>query len=87
MVFHGGCTTGVCQVNDTDLHASLEREYLAVEAISFYEQQSIDPGNISRTRQQVSPTANIKQSSASQYVRFWASTYVRTCAFGQARTP
>ena len=53
VVFHGGCTTGVSQVNDTDLHAALEREYIDVEAISFYHQQKVDPGNIGRSRQQV----------------------------------
>ena len=52
-VYHGGCTTGVCQVNDTDLHGALEREYMECEAISFYHQQVVDTGNISRTRQQV----------------------------------
>ena len=52
-VYHGGCTTGVSQVNDTDLHAALERMYVDMEAISFYHQQKVDPGNIGRSRQQV----------------------------------
>ena len=51
--YHGGCTTGITQVNDTDLHAAFEREYLALEQVQFFEQNLWDPGNISRTRQQV----------------------------------
>ena len=51
--YHGGCTTGIAQVNDTDLHAAFEREYLALEQVQFFEQNYYDPGNISRTRQQV----------------------------------
>ena len=51
--YHGGCTTGITQVNDTDLHAAFEREYLALEQVQFFEQNLFDPGNISRTRQQV----------------------------------
>ena len=51
--YHGGCTTGIAQVNDTDLHAAFEREYLALEQVQFFEQNLHDPGNISRTRQQV----------------------------------
>ena len=53
VVYHGGGTTGVCQVNDTDLHAAFEREYLSAEMVSFFEQNLVDPGNSSRTRQQV----------------------------------
>lgn len=52
-VYHGGCTTGITQVNDTDLHGQLESIYLELESISFAEQQLVDPGNIGRTRQQV----------------------------------
>lgn len=52
VVYHGGCTTGICQVNDTDLHAQLERVYVELETQSFYQQQLVDPGNISRSRQQ-----------------------------------
>ena len=52
-VYHGGCTTGIAQVNDTDLHGVLEQDYLHCEAIAFVDQQIIDPGNIGRTRQQV----------------------------------
>ena len=40
-------------MNDTDLHAAFEREYLALEQVQFFEQNLFDPGNISRTRQQV----------------------------------
>lgn len=52
-VYHGGGTTGVAQVNDTDCHAAFEREYLNVEAQTLLDQQLIDPGDISRSRQQV----------------------------------
>jgi len=53
VVYHGGGTTGVAQVNDTDLHAELERAYIENEVQSFLVQQLHDPGNISRSRQQV----------------------------------
>jgi len=53
VAYHGGCTTGICQVNDTDLHAAFELEYQVCEAVTFFEQNLIDPGNIGRTRQQV----------------------------------
>ena len=53
MCYHGGCTTGICQVNDTDLHAAFEREYTACEMVTFFEQNLVDPGNIGRTRQQI----------------------------------
>ena len=52
-MYHGGGTTGVCQVNDTDLHAAFERDYLNTEMVSFFEQGLLDPGNIGRTRQQI----------------------------------
>ena len=53
LCFHWGCTTGICQVNDTDLHQHVEREYQYWESKSFADQQLLDAGNISRTRQQV----------------------------------
>ena len=53
VIYHGGCTTGICQVNDTDLHAAFEREYQVCEEVSFFEQNLVDPGSIGRTRQQV----------------------------------
>ena len=53
VLYHGGGTTGVCQVNDTDLHAAFEREYMDAECQSFFEQNLLDPGNIGRTRQQI----------------------------------
>jgi hypothetical protein len=52
-LYHYGCTTGVAQINDTDLHCELEAKYLELEQVSFYSQQLWDPGNISRTLQQV----------------------------------
>ena len=51
--YHGGCTTGICQVNDTDLHSQVQALYVELETLSFLEQQQIDPGNIGRSRQQV----------------------------------
>ena len=53
LLYHGGGTTGVTQVNDTDLHAAFEREYLDAETQAFFWQSQADPGNISRTRQQI----------------------------------
>ena len=43
-LFHYGCTTGVAQVNDTDLHAELERVYCELEQAAFNEQQLYEPG-------------------------------------------
>jgi hypothetical protein len=53
VLLHYGCTTGVAQINDTDLHCELEAQYLELEQCSFHSQQLWDPGNISRTLQQV----------------------------------
>jgi hypothetical protein len=52
-LLHYGCTTGVAQINDTDLHCELEAKYVELEQCSFHLQQLWDPGNISRTLQQV----------------------------------
>ncbi len=52
VVYHGGGTTGVTQVNDTDCHGCLEKEYMEVEAHTLMHQQMLDPGDISRSRQQ-----------------------------------
>ena len=52
-LYHYGCTTGVAQVNDTDLHGEFERLYLELEQASFTSQQLVDPGNIGRTPQAV----------------------------------
>jgi len=50
-LFHYGCTTGVAQINDTDLHGDMEAIYLEFEQAAFFEQQLYDPGCISRTLQ------------------------------------
>ena len=52
-LFHYGCTTGVCQVNDTDCHGAFQRVYIEFEQAFFNNQQLYDPGNISRTAQQL----------------------------------
>lgn len=52
-LFHYGCTTGVGQVNDTDLHGPFEREYLDHEQAAFNEQQMLRPGSVARTPQDV----------------------------------
>ena len=52
-LFHYGCTTGVGQVNDTDLHGPFERVYLDHEQTSFNEQQMLRPGCVNRTPQDV----------------------------------
>ena len=53
LLIHYGCTTGVAQVNDTDLHDKFEQIYLELEQDAFTEAQSIDPSDISRTEQEV----------------------------------
>ena len=52
-LFHYGCTTGVCQVNDTDLHGPLEREFIEAEQRSFHHQQELLPGCVARRPQDV----------------------------------
>lgn len=52
-LYHYGCTTGVAQVNDTDLHGDFERVYLEAETSAFMHQQYTDPGNITRRPQNV----------------------------------
>jgi hypothetical protein len=53
LLLHYGCTTGVAQINDTDLHLDLEAVYVELEQVAFHTQQLYDPGDISRTLQQV----------------------------------
>ena len=53
LLFHYGCTTGIAQVNDTDLHQPLSSLYVGFETNSFIEQQAVDPADISRPVQQV----------------------------------
>lgn len=52
-LLHYGCTTGVCQVNDTALHGPLSRVYIDLEQGFFNEQQLHEPGNINRRPQDV----------------------------------
>ena len=53
VLYHYGCTTGIAQVNDTDLHGRLSQVYIQLEETRFFAQQLADPGNISRTLQDV----------------------------------
>jgi hypothetical protein len=53
VLYHYGCTTGVAQVNDTDLHGDFERHYLEFEQAAFNAQQLYDPGCVTRTLQNV----------------------------------
>ena len=53
VLWHGAGTTGLLQVNDTHLHAKLERDYLNMQALTFAEQQYFDPTDISRSRADV----------------------------------
>jgi hypothetical protein len=52
-LLHYGCTTGICQVNDTDLHADFEKAYLECEQDFFNEQQLYLPGCVNRSPQDV----------------------------------
>ena len=36
IMLHYGCTTGVAQINDTDLHCDLEARYVELEQMSFH---------------------------------------------------
>ncbi len=53
VLYHYGCTTGVTQVNGTDLHGALKALYVELEHMSFNEQQLIEPGSVSRRPQDV----------------------------------
>ena len=53
ILYHYGGTTGVAQVNDTDLHGELSSIYIDLEQTAFNNQQTVDPGNIGRTLQNV----------------------------------
>ena len=44
LIVHGGGTTGICQVNDTDLHQFLKAGYCDLEAGEMLEQQRLVPG-------------------------------------------
>jgi hypothetical protein len=53
VLYHYGCTTGVAQVNDTDLHGQFEKVYCEMEQMSFNEVQLLRPGCINRSPQDV----------------------------------
>ena len=48
VMYHYGCTTGVAQVNDTDLHGSFQTVYMEFEQHAFVEQQLLEPGHVTR---------------------------------------
>ena len=52
-LWHGAGTTGVCQVNDTHLHATLERLYLAMETESTAYMRKWGPTKMSRDKADV----------------------------------
>ena len=74
VLWHGAGTTGLLQVNDTHLHAMLERVYLEMEAESFSFQQYWDPTNINRQREDV----------ARDLVSTWAAVDHKKAADGHA---
>jgi hypothetical protein len=43
LISHGGGTTGVSQVNDTDLHQALKRNYMELESQDMLDQQRLRP--------------------------------------------
>ena len=52
-MYHYGGVTGVIQVNDTDLHAPFQREFLHCEEFAFSERQKVDATDIGREFQDV----------------------------------
>ena len=52
VVAHGGGTTGVMQVNDTDLHQPLKREYMNLESAEMLDQQRLRPAGVPVPRKQ-----------------------------------
>ena len=57
VLYHYGCTTGIAQVNDTDLHGRFSQVYIPLEDLRLFAQLFADPGNISRTLVDVSDDA------------------------------
>ena len=56
-LYHYGCTTGVAQVNDTDLHQEFSRLYIQLEQAAFNNRQILDPSDISRRLEEVANEA------------------------------
>jgi flavin-binding protein dodecin len=46
LISHGGGTTGVSQVNDTDLHQALKRQYMELESAEMLDQQRLRPAAV-----------------------------------------
>ena len=53
LLYHYGLTTGIAQVNDTDLHGESSRIFQEFELACFARQQLDDPSDISLSIQQV----------------------------------
>ena len=77
ILLHYGCTTGICQVNDTDLHEKFSTIYQELETAAFTEQQREDPANITRTHQQVRSQTPRRTRARDQDGRTDLRTYVR----------
>lgn len=52
-LLHYGGTTSVVQVNDTTCHGEFEQIYLELEQAAFIKRHLAEPGNVSRSRQEV----------------------------------
>ena len=52
-LLHYGGTTSILQVNDTTCHGEFEQIYLELEQAAFTKRHLAEPGNISRSRQEV----------------------------------
>ena len=50
LVLHGGGTTGVCQVNDTDIHGPFSAEYVVREELSLHVQSLVQGSSWTPTR-------------------------------------
>ena len=52
LIAHGGGVTGVMQVNDTDLHQPLKRQYMDLESSEMLDQQRLRPAAVPVPRKQ-----------------------------------
>ena len=66
LISHGGGTTGVAQVNDTDLHQTLKRLYIELESAEMLDQQRLRPGGVPVPKKEdcISWMAHVWHSSA-----------------------
>jgi len=71
LIIHGGGTTGITQVNDTDLHQLLKRLYMELEQGAAAEYMRLNPGGCPVPR---------KEDCMAWLAAIWAQPWVHTLA-------